>query len=297
MGGSASISLSEQSAQAYIAQQFSGSCDIICQNTSDNVNIDIINSIIGGSINLTQTCSVNANCMISGSSDATSDIMFKAANSTNAKNAGNVWSGDWFNFDYSSSSSRQDIKQKIMQSTTQTCKMASLNQLNDLTILAANSVIGGSINVGQTGSVAGQCQLKNNLSAAASATAMASNTATSGKDKKGSKLGGSGTIIVIVGILGLMFVVYILAKMYTSHKESAADSAYSNKVDLARASAGCLGGAKALTDSKTGEPLFDPVTKRPVCPPPKIQEVQRLDLNIQSALKGGIEKAITKRLK
>ena len=281
MGSSVSSSVSEQSAQAYLAQAFSGSCDITCNNIASDVNIDIINSIIGGSINLTQSCSVNADCVISGSSDATSDIVFKATNSSNAKNAANIFSGDVFNFDQASSYSRQDIKQKIVQSTSEKCKMASLNQLSDLTILAANSAIGGSINVGQTGSTSGQCQLSNNLSAAASASAMASNTAQSGKDKKGSKLGGSGTIIVIVGVIALLFVVYIVMKMYTGGRDKKIASDYESRVEMARAEAGCLGGKKALIDTKTGLPLIDPLTKRPLCGPPDLPTSQKINVSIE----------------
>lgn len=266
MGGSISVSSSEQSASAVLSQQFSGSCDITCTNTASNVNIDIINSVIGGDVNLTQSCSVNANCMISGSSDATSDIMFKAANSTNAKNAANLFSGDLFNFDGSISQSRQDIKQKILQSTTETCKLASLNQLNDITILAANSNIGGSINVGQTGSTAGQCNLKNNLSAASIATAMATNTATSGKDKKGSKKGGSAVLIGIFVVIGLIIVAYVVAKIYTNNRDTNIQTAHENLISMERAKAGCLGGAKALTNPVTGVPLIDNFG-RPVCPP------------------------------
>lgn len=280
MGSSVSVSSSEQSAQALLSQQFSGSCNITCTNTMDNVNIDIINSVVGGNISLTQTCSVDASCMISGSSDATSDVLFKAANSTNAKNAGNIFSGDIGNMDYASSSSRQDIKQSILQNTTQTCKMASLNQMNDITILAANSVIGGNIAIGQTGSVSGQCQLNNNLSAAATATALASNTAQSGKDKKGSKKGGSAVFIGIFVVMGICVVVYIVGKIYTSSRDSAAEKSYSDTVNNVKAAAGCPGGKKALTNPKTGEFLFDQITGKPVCPPIDFPTSQKLQIDL-----------------
>ncbi len=262
MGTSTSISSSEQSASAYLSQQFSGSCDITCTNIAEGINIDLINSVVGGSINLTQTCSVDANCMVSGSSDATSDIMFKAANSTNAKNASNLFSGDLFNMDFAQSSSRQNIKQKIIQNTTETCKMASLNQMKDISILAANSVIGGSINIGQTGSTSGQCQLSNNLTAASSATAMASNTATSGKDKKGQK----GGLTIILVFVAFIVISYLGAKMYTNNRDENTFNSEAETADMARAKAGCLGGKKPMMDA-SGNPIIDPRTHRPVCPP------------------------------
>jgi hypothetical protein len=279
MGGSLSVSSSDQEASALISQQFAGSCDITCTNVASGINIDIINSVVGGDVNLTQSCSVNANCMISGSSDATSDIMFKAANSTNAKNAANLFSGDLFNLDTGISQSRQNIKQSILQSTTETCKLASLNQLNDITILAANSNIGGSINIGQTGSTAGQCNLKNNLSAAAMASAMATNTATSGKDKKGSKKGGSAVLIGIFVVIGLVIIVYVIAKIYTGQRDSSIEAAHNNMVNAVKAEAGCLGGKKALTNPLTGAPLIDRFGK-PVCPPIDLSMPQKLNVNI-----------------
>lgn len=292
MGSSVSTSSSEQSAQAFIAQQFSGSCNITCTNIAQGINIDLINTVVGGSLELTQSCSVDANCMISGASDATSDVMFKATNSTNAKNAGNIFSGDLFNFDYASSASRQDIKQRIVQSTTQTCKMASLNQLDNLSILAVNSQIGGNIAIGQTGSTSGQCQLQNNLSAAASATAMASNTATSGKDKKGSKKGGSAVLIGVFAVLGLAVVTYIIAKIYTNSRDTAATTKRNNMVNLEKAKAGCLGGAKAISDPVTGLPLLDEFGKA-VCPPPNLNAAQKLEINLMgegTALKDALSK-------
>jgi hypothetical protein len=264
MGGiSSSSSSSEQSAEAFLSQQFSGSCDITCSNIAQNVNIDIINSIVGGSVNLTQSCAVNASCMISGSSDAMSDILFKASNSANAGTA-------WLNADYSSSSSRQNIRQKIIQNTTEKCKMASLNQLNDITILAANSVIGGDIDIGQTGSVAGQCQLQNNLSAAATATAMASNSATSGKDKKASKKGSSWILISIVGFVVAAGLVYFVAKMYTGNRDSSMESSQISAANAARMKAGCPGGGKPILDLK-GNPVWDPRTNHIVCSQPDFE--------------------------
>jgi hypothetical protein len=264
-GASSSSSSSIQSGEAYIAQQLSQSCNITCSNIASGISVDIINSIIGGSINLTQSCQVDANCLISGSSDASSDILFKARNSSNAKDVGGLPSGSLFNFDQASSISRQDIKQKIVQSTTSTCKLASLNQLTDVSILAANSNIGGSINIAQTGSTAGSCQLSNNLSASATATALASNTAQSGKDKKGEK---GGPLVFILGFVVIMIVVFIIAKVYTGQRD---DSVLQSKTELAaqaRAFAGCAG--KQVIDVTTGKAVLDPATNRPICKPENI---------------------------
>lgn len=268
MGASSSKTSSEQSAEAYLAQQFYGSCDVTCSNIESGINIDIINSVIGGNINLTQKCAVDANCAVSSTSDATSDVLFKASNSSNAKNASDLFSGSVFNFDNAVAESRQDIKQTIIQNTTETCKMASLNQMTDVNILAANSRIGGSINLDQSGSTQGTCQLGNNFSAAATATAMATNKATSGKDKKGQKKGSKAGIGSILGFVAVMAIIFVMARMFTSGQKRKAASQTMEQVAMARAEAGCPGGGKPVVDAKTGKPIIDPRTMRPICPPP-----------------------------
>src|SRR6187399_337736 len=120
MGGgiSTSNSSSFQSAAAYLSQNSQESCDITCTNIANEINIDIINSVIGGDINLTQSCSVNSSCLMGSASDATSDILFKCANSSNAKNAGGLFN---FSADYANTMSRQQMKQTIIQSTSESC--------------------------------------------------------------------------------------------------------------------------------------------------------------------------------
>jgi len=267
MGPALSISkaVSEQRAEAYLSQQFYGSCNITCENIESGINIDIINSVIGGDINLTQKCAVDASCMVNNSSDATSDVMFKASNSTNAKNASSLFAPSLFSFDSATSESRQDIKETIIQNTTETCKMASLNQMTDVNILAANSRIGGSINLSQDGSVQGRCQLKNNFSAATTATAMATNKATSGKEKKGDKKGGA--LGSVVGIIVIMVIVFIAAKMFTGGQKKKAASSAILKAAEAKGMAGCPGGGKPVMDPKTGKAIIDPKTMTPICPP------------------------------
>jgi len=260
MGVSSSKSSSTQTAEAYLAQQFSGSCNVTCTNITDDTNIDIINTIVSGDINLTQKCAVDASCSISSTSDATSDIMFKAANSTNAKNAGGIFP----NIDSAVSDSRQIIKQSIIENTTEKCDMSSLNQMNNVNILAVNSKIGGSINIDQTGNATGSCQLKNNMTAATTATAMATNSAKSGKDKKGGK---KSTIAQLIGFLAVLTMVYFIASAYTRARDTGKMTKAMKAVALARVEAGCPGGKKPIVNHKTGMPIIDPKTLGPICPP------------------------------
>ncbi len=267
MGGSQSVSVSDQEANAFLSQQYYGSCDIECKNIVTGLNIDIINTILTGGINLDQQCTVNGQCMMGSSSDATADVLFKALNSSNAKNASSLFSGDIFNFDEAVSMSRQDIKETIMQQTSEKCNMSSLNQMSDVSILAANSRIGGGINIGQTGAVSGQCQLQNNMTAASTATALASNTAQSGKDKKAQKKGSDNAIWTIFIFIAAIAVIFIIAKMFTgSERQSLGESAMLAAAE-ARAAAGCPGGLSPVINKLTGKPVIDPTTGGPICPP------------------------------
>jgi hypothetical protein len=101
---------------------------------------------------------------------------------------------------------------------------------------------------------------------------MASNTATSGKDKKGQKKGGSAVLITIGLIVAALVIVYIGAKMYVNNQTDNAALAQTKEVEIARGKAGCLGGMKPILDAK-GNIVIDPLTLRPVCPSPEIKPV------------------------
>ena len=223
-GVSKSVSRSEQEAQANLTQTYQGSCDITCDNIISGAHIAVINSDIGGNISLTQSCSVNGQCLFTDTMDATADVSFAATNSTNAKNAAPPLSVGSANVDTAESDSRQDINENITQAVTQNCNMTSSNDMNDITILAVNSTIGGGIELGQTNKTTANCVLDATLSAATMASATAENAAQSGKDKKG---GSIGSILVIVGVVVLLVVLGFAAKyMGKKKEEKAADERY-----------------------------------------------------------------------
>ena len=221
MGGSESKAISEQKAVADLTQIYKGTCDISCQNITENVSVDLIDSILGGGIIFRQSCSADGNCIFGNTMDASADVFFKATNSTNAKNAWSGWSLDPFNIDKAESKSRQDIRESITESSVEKCKLSSYNQLNNVSIFAANSEIGGNIEFEQEGQTVGKCVLNNNMSAAAYATGMAQNTAQSGKDKKADKLSEKSSIFRILTYVGIglviLIVTIIVAKLITGH--------------------------------------------------------------------------------
>jgi hypothetical protein len=226
VGVSVSSTSSKQDFAANIMQQYSGSCDVECNNDMSNIDLDLIRTKVGGDITLTQACTANASCLISSNTSATADAIFKATNSSSASDPQIISAlNPGVQVDISRSSSVQQIQDTISQLTNQNCKVSSTNQMNNIDIFAYDSDIGGSIQLAQQGNVGGQCQLENNMNAAAYATGSVGNCSTSGKllkkkcsAGKGGKSIGSfiiGFIIVVVVIILLT----IIAKVISSQRK------------------------------------------------------------------------------
>ena len=224
LAASTSTSKSEQEAQTYITQQFAGTCEITCNNSASNVSIDVINDVVGGDVGITQTCSTNGACIIGNTSDTVTDVYFAAANSSN--------SGIAFPFQWNKSISegRQNIKQSVREKTKEGCNMSTYNQVDNISILAANSTIGGSVGITQEGSPSGQCQLNNSMSAAAKASGQVENTSTSGKDKAGS----FGMIYWIVFVVVVISIAGFAAKFMSSKSSSKATPSRYSTTGLAQ---------------------------------------------------------------
>lgn len=261
MGGSTSKVNSVQNASLTTTQQFSGMCNITCQNVDKDIAVTLINTDLRGGINITQTCSTDASCTIASANDATSDVLFKAANSTNAKSAASVSWVDPGMFDSSSIGSRQSIRMSTNQATTQNCNIGSYNEMDDISIFAANSTIGGSINIAQTGSTAGQCALSSSLQAASAASAATTDNAASGGKGKGHILLMIVLAVVIIALAGIM------GKVLSGSSESSAQKKAEKEALQAEGLVGCPGGMKPVIDRKTKLPILNPRTGKPICPP------------------------------
>lgn len=190
-----SESKSDQKGSAYITQQFAGTCEIVCENVIGDIDETIVNSYIGGDLEISQTCSTNGSCVIGSNSDVVSDIAFVAKNSSNSDGKGE-----------SLAEGRQQIKQQIRQSSNEKCNITSYNQTGNISILAANSYIGGNVRVEQKGSSSGQCQLDNSLTAAAIASGQVDNDAKTKKDKaaKYSMITWIAIAVVVLVVAGMM---------------------------------------------------------------------------------------------
>ena len=213
LGYSKSVADSTQTANANLTQQYSGSCNIQCNNEMNNVSVDIVNSQIGGDVEVTQVCSVNGQCMFNTSQNAVVDVMFKAANSTTAGNAGS-WLAGLYNKDFSSSKSYQEINENIQQTIDQTCNITSTNSMNNVSIYAANSQIGGNVVIDQQNNAQGGCTLQTSMSATAMATGTADNCALTGKKAKKSCGGKGGAgIVTYILYIGGAFLLFMVAMM------------------------------------------------------------------------------------
>jgi hypothetical protein len=205
-----SNSTSSQTAAANISQQYAGTCDIICDNSISNVNMDFIDSVVTGGVNLTQSCTVNAPCLFNVMQNASADVIFKATNT--AGSAGGILPQiSWNN---SNTSSYQNISENISQGISQQCDLSSVNSLNGVNVYAQNSTIGGGINITQTGDTAGSCTLNAGMSAAEIASGTADNCSTAGKKAKkgcGGKGGGS-TASMVIGVIIVVVLVMVVTR-------------------------------------------------------------------------------------
>lgn len=212
MGANQSYASSTQISNANLMQRYNGTCNITCENTMTNASINIVNSQVGGNVELTQKCAVDAQCTFNVSQDALTDVLFKASNSTTA--AGGI--STWGTYNYSESDSYQSINQSIQQSINQKCNIKSINDMNNVSIYAANSQIGGNVQIGQTGDTVGACTLQASMSATAMAQGTSDNCAAAGKGKKvkkscGGKGGkGIGSYILYVVVAIVIFSVIMM---------------------------------------------------------------------------------------
>lgn len=222
---SSSSATSSQIANANIMQKYSGQCNLLCNNTLSGADIAIINSNLQGGINITQSCSVNGQCVMNNQQNALTDVIFKASNSAAAGDIVGVLGAD-----FSTTGSYQDINQNIQQSVSQKCNLSSINDMKNISIFAENSSLSGGIDISQTGSNAGSCTLSNIMSATERASGEVNNCSSSGK-KAVKACGGKGNfswldILMIIGVCILIFftVVVIYRLSSTSNKSSGSSS-------------------------------------------------------------------------
>ena len=211
-----STNINEQVGITSIAQSYSGTCDIECDNSMEGVNVDIINSNVGGNVELTQSCTVNGQCLMASNVEALADVTFKAKNSSSAQGG----CGSFVDVlspcaNISTNISRSKIVENFNQAVQQTCKVRSVNSMNNISVLAASSNIGGGIYINQHGNATGSCSLQNVMGATAKATSIVDNCSVAGGKKAtkacSGKNGKSSSQILLYTAIAIVVIVVLCA--------------------------------------------------------------------------------------
>jgi len=214
-GTNQSTIVNTQIATAEVMQQFRGVCNISCTQSMNNVHIIIKGSTIGGNVEIKQACTVDGNCFMGSAMAASSSIILKSTNMAQSQSSGLPW--DILSNSKSNIYNYSRSNQYVNQSNEQTCNQFTTNSMNDVSIFAENSDIGGSAVVSQSGDTKAGCVLKNTMSAALTAMQTSTNTAKSGKDKLAGKIQAKETWakVAIVGSIvgGVVAIVAIIARV------------------------------------------------------------------------------------
>lgn len=224
MGAQQSIqSSNEERATQSLTQQFSGTCDISCNNTMKDIDISVIKSTVGN-ISLSQYCTTNGTCAIGSTMDSISDVAFKASNSSSANDA------DLFSTLSSIGSSKNikssnyiGIQQTLSQQANEKCKIGASNTISNVNIYADSSTM-GNISIDQSASATGNCTLNNNMRQAAKATGILDNCSQAGgKGKKACGTGktpGVATVIVVCALAAILILVPLIYKGVNKEEKS-----------------------------------------------------------------------------
>lgn len=213
MGLGLSSNQNTQIANNNIAQTFSGSCDIKCQNAIQGASVNIISSNTG-KVEIVQTCAVNGQCAFNVNQNALADTMFK----TNLASSSTGGISSWFTFSDSSNQNYQNINQSINQQISQRCQLDSINQMNNVQMYVVGSNT-GDIVIDQTGSTYGNCIMNASMDATSLASGTADLCAAAGKKGKKSCKGGGKSIgaMLIYGAGAIvLFVVIMMIYRYFS---------------------------------------------------------------------------------
>lgn len=205
-----SQSYSQQVANANLTQTYFGSCQFNCDNTINDVSVIVNNSHIND-INMTNACFVDANCILSTSVSAISDVLFAAKNGSTATDPNNtVFNGVSVNI--SDSSSYQDINQAVNTNIIAKCGGVSYDNISNVLVFINNSDA-HDVNIANMGTATGSCSLNTAMSAQTQASATSDNTSSAGgggKDKgKGSSIIGY-IVVPIVLLAGIYMVMRML---------------------------------------------------------------------------------------
>jgi len=245
---SSATAFTEQQAQASATNNYAGTCDVNCQNNISDVSIDIVNSKVGG-VTLSQYCVADANCLFNDSITGVADIVLNATTSAKAQNAAAALFNS-ANVDVSNATTIQDMRSSVTNAVTQNCNVNTLNQIQDVTILAENSDVSGDISINQTGSGTAGCTLIATMTAEAYASGDATTSALSGGGKKLGAYGSCGcgsfgaiisSLVSIVVIIVLVWAIVKIVMWMTGNKKGPTDASALAAMKLSTPSSGAGG--------------------------------------------------------
>ena len=199
MGGVSSNTARNQSVQQVtnnIMQSSAAACGVTCDQLQQGNSVIIENSTVGD-ITFLQQCTVDADCMIQNTLEASAKAIENSIQNATAQPSWYVGAS----VTSSKNSTQQDVENSIQQSISSTCKLDITQQQNSNLVYARNSKTG---NIGfiQTGNEKFNCVLQNMAKGTAATTQSSDQTA---------QAGGITTIgIAIVGILGVGFLAVII---------------------------------------------------------------------------------------
>lgn len=198
-----------QEAQTYLTQQFSSTCDVSCQDVATDISEKFVRTKITGGVNITQTCSSDASCITSSSSDGVVDTEFKGQNSANTT------PGGFLDFESTNMDNAQTIRSTINQQTNEDCEISSYSEISDVTIQAYGSDISGGVNISQDSSASGECQMENIMSFSGKTLGISNNNISSGKNKKAYLF----QALTYIGIaFAVIFGIYLISSVFSGKK-------------------------------------------------------------------------------
>lgn len=213
---------STQTAQASIAQSYSGTCNFSCNNSISEFTQVLEHVNLQGSDNMENICFMDPVCVMNNSMSAIADVVFAAKNSAQS-NAGSNSVFNVFSYDSTYAKSYQNIVSDIQQQATQTCGQTTYNDMDNVLMFISDSNIEGDINIVQIGSVNGSCTLNDSMSAQIYASGTSNNSALAGPQKKSKGTIPSILEYVVVPIV-LLAAIYIVMKIIQSTGSSSSQA-------------------------------------------------------------------------
>lgn len=225
------VNKSTQKTLNNIMQTSTAACSATCTQIQSG-NVVFINNSNTGNITFNQTCTVNAQCTINNSIEASASTVQKAIQNGSAKSS---WFGG-FAVNTAINLTNQEIVNTITQSLNSTCNNG-VTQVQEGNLIYVNNSTTGDIGFNQESNVNSTCVLNNNARGTVAATQSADQVASSGA-------AGLGIIIAIIIIIIVIIVIIALVRGLNKKNDGKKSTQLSDS-DKQAAVSGGIQGARA----------------------------------------------------